>query len=70
MLMVAASFAQVCAQVDTCVELLTVKGETLLHKDMAGERTCTLDLGGLAKGVYIVQVITAQGTAARKLAVE
>lgn len=52
------------------VELLTVKGERIQYQDMAGEQTCTLDLGGLAKGVYIVQVTTAQGTAARKLAVE
>lgn len=52
------------------VELLTVKGERILYQDMAGERTCTLDLGGLAKGVYIVQVTTSQGTVARKLAVE
>ena len=52
------------------VELLTVKGERIQYQDMAGERTCTLDLGGIAKGVYIVQVTTAQGTAARKLAVE
>ncbi len=52
------------------VELLTVKGERIQYQEMAGEQTCTLDLGGLAKGVYIVQVTTAQGTAARKLAVE
>jgi hypothetical protein len=54
----------------TSVEVLTVKGERIMLRDMAGEQTCTLDLGGLAKGIYIVQVTTAQGTAARKLAVE
>ena len=39
-------------------------------RDMAGEHMCTIDLSGLAKGIYIVQVTTTQGTAARKLAVE
>ena len=39
--------------------------------NLEGElRSCSLDLTGLAKGVYIVQITTAQGTAARKLAVE
>jgi hypothetical protein len=52
------------------VELLSVKGEALLHKDMADEKACTLDLSGLSKGIYIVQITTPQGTAARKLAVE
>ena len=54
----------------TSVEVLTVKGERIMLRDMAGEPTCTLDLSGLAKGIYIVQVTTTQGTAARKLAVE
>ena len=54
----------------TSVEVLTVKGERIMLRDMAGEQTCTLDLSGLSKGIYIVQVTTAQGTAARKLAVE
>ena len=52
------------------VELLTLKGEILMQRDVAGEQTCTLDLTGLAKGIYIVQITTPQGTAARKLAVE
>ena len=52
------------------VEVLSVKGETLMHKDVAGEQACTLDLAGLSKGIYIVQVTTPQGTATRKLAVE
>lgn len=59
-----------CEEGIRSVELLTVKGERILYQDMAGEQTCTLDLGGLSKGVYIVQVTTEQGTAARKLAVE
>ena len=59
-----------CEEGIRSVELLTVKGERIQYQEMAGERTCTLDLGALAKGVYIVQVTTAQGTAARKLAVE
>ena len=59
-----------CEEGIRSVELLTVKGERIQYQEMAGERTCTLDLGGLAKGLYIVQVTTAQGTAARKLAVE
>ena len=54
----------------TSVELLTVKGERIMLRDMAGEPTCSLDLSGLAKGIYIVQVTTPKGTAARKLAVE
>ncbi len=52
------------------VELLTVKGERILYQDMAGKQACTIDLTGLAKGIYIVQITTPQGTAARKLAVE
>ena len=59
-----------CEEGIRSVELLTVKGERILYQDMAGKKTCTLDLGGLAKGLYIVQITTAQGTAARKLAVE
>ena len=59
-----------CEEGITSVELLTVKGERIMLRDMAGEPTCSLDLSGLAKGIYIVQVTTAQGTAARKLAVE
>lgn len=59
-----------CEEGIRSVELLTVKGERIQCYDMAGEKTCTLDLGGLAKGLYIVQITTAQGTAARKLAVE
>jgi len=54
----------------TSVELLTVKGERIMLRDMAREQTCTLDLAGLAHGIYIVQVTTAQGTATRKLSVE
>ena len=52
------------------VELLTLKGERILYQDMAGKQACTLDLTGLANGIYIVQITTPQGTAARKLAVE
>ncbi len=52
------------------VEVLSVKGETVMHKDVAGEQACTLDLTGLSKGIYIVQITTPQGTATRKLAVE
>ena len=52
------------------VELLTLKGERILYQDMAGKQACTLDLTGLSKGIYIVQITTPQGTAARKLAVE
>lgn len=59
-----------CEEGIRSVELLTVKGERILCQNMAGKKTCTLDLGGLAKGLYIVQITTAQGTAARKLAVE
>ncbi len=52
------------------VDMLSVKGETLMHRDVAGEQACTLDLAGLSKGIYIVQITTPQGTATRKLAVE
>lgn len=63
------------------VELFTVKGErvnvthapalTATPSNLEGElRSCSLDLTGLARGIYIVQITTAQGTAARKLAVE
>lgn len=68
------------------VELFTVKGERIeTHSsglgrssqdfcspsNLEGElRSCSLDLTGLSKGIYIVQITTARGTAARKLAVE
>lgn len=62
------------------VELFTVKGEriethssglTATSPNLGEElRSCSLDLTGLAKGIYIVQITTARGTAARKLAVE
>ena len=58
-----------CEEGIRSVEVLTVKGERLMYQDVAGEKVCTLDLGGLAKGLYIVQVTTAQGTAASKLEV-
>ena len=54
----------------TSVELMTVKGERIMLRDIAGQQTCTLDLAGLARGIYIVQVTMPKGTAARKLAVE
>ena len=59
-----------CEEGVRSVEVLTVKGERLMYQDVAGEKVCTLDLGGLAKGLYIVQVTTVQVTAARKLEVE
>ena len=59
-----------CEDGITEVELLDMKGETLLRRDVSGEQAYTLDLTGLAKGIYIVQITTSQGTAARKLAVE
>ena len=52
------------------VELLSVKGETVHRRNAAGAQSCTLDITGMAKGIYIVQITTPQGTAARKLAVE
>ena len=59
-----------CEEGIRSVELLTVKGERILYQDMAGKQACTLDLTGLSKGIYIVQITTPQGTAARKLAVD
>ena len=52
------------------VELLSVKGETVHRRNAAGAQSCTLDITGLSRGIYIVQITTPQGTAARKLAVE
>ena len=59
-----------CEEGIRSVELLTLKGERILYQDIAGKQTCTLDLAGLSKGIYIVQITTPQGTAARKLAVD
>lgn len=59
-----------CSEGITEVELVTMKGETLQRHNATGAQSCILDLRGLAKGIYIVQITTAQGTAARKLAVE
>ena len=59
-----------CDEGITAVELLSVKGETVQRRNAAGAQSCILDLTGMAKGIYIVQITTPQGTAARKLAVE
>ena len=59
-----------CEEGIRSVELLTVKGEILMQRDVADNQACTLDLAGLVKGIYIVQITTPQGTAARKLAVD
>ena len=52
------------------VELLTLKGEVLSRRETAGVHQYTIDLAGLAKGMYIVRIATPHGTATRKLAVE
>ena len=52
------------------VDLLSVKGETVQRRNAAGAYSCTLDITGMAKGIYIVQITTPQGTSVRKLAVE
>ena len=59
-----------CDEGITAVELLSVKGETVQRRNAAGAYSCTLDITGMAKGIYIVQITTPQGIAARKLAVE
>ncbi len=52
------------------VEIISMKGESLQHHNAVGAQSCAIDLTGLNKGIYIVQITTPQGTAARKLAVE
>jgi hypothetical protein len=52
------------------VELLSVKGDIVQHHDLKGDTVCTLDLAGIAKGVYVVVIATPQGTSSRKLVVE
>lgn len=59
-----------CSESIMAVEIITMKGEMLQRHNAIGAQSCTLDLTGLAKGIYIVQITTSQGTAARKLAVE
>lgn len=59
-----------CSESIMAVEIITMKGEMLQRHNAIGAQSCTLDLTGLAKGIYIVQITTPQGTAARKLAVE
>ncbi len=52
------------------VEIISMKGESLQHHNAVGAQSCAIDLTGLNKGIYIVQITTPQGTAVRKLAVE
>lgn len=52
------------------VVLLSVKGDIVQRRELAGAEVCTLDLADLARGIYIVSIATPQGTAAQKLAVE
>lgn len=52
------------------VVLLSVKGDIVQLRELAGAEVCTLDLADLARGIYIVSIATPQGTAAQKLAVE
>lgn len=52
------------------VVLLSVKGDIVQRRELAGAEVCTLDLADLARGMYIVSIATPQGTAAQKLAVE
>ncbi len=52
------------------VEIISMKGESLQHHNAVGAQSCAIDLTGFNKGIYIVQITTPQGTAARKLAVE
>lgn len=54
----------------TTVELLSVKGDVVQHHDLKGATASTLDLAGLAKGIYVVVLTTPQGSASRKLVVE
>ena len=59
-----------CDEGIASVELLTVKGEVISRRETAGVQQYTIDLAGLAKGMYIVRIATPHGTATRKLAVE
>ncbi len=52
------------------VVLLSVKGDIVQRRELAGAEVCTLDLADLARGIYIVSIATPRGTAAQKLAVE
>ena len=52
------------------VVLLSVKGDIVQRRELAGAEVCTLDLADLARGIYIVSIATPQGTAAQKLVVE
>lgn len=52
------------------VVLLSVKGDIVQRRELAGAEVCTLDLADLARGMYIVSIATPQGTAAQKLVVE
>lgn len=51
------------------VELLSVKGDIVQHHDLKGDTVCTLDLAGIAKGVYVVVIATPLGSSSRRLVV-
>lgn len=52
------------------VEVVSATGATVLSLDGGGAQACVLDFAGLVKGVYVVRIATALGTAEQKLAVE
>ena len=52
------------------VELLAVDGTVILHREGLHQDEYSIDLKGLAAGVYMVRVITPLGTATRRLMVQ
>lgn len=58
-----------CAEPITELTVRDMAGRTVLRK-AACCSTTTLDVSSLRKGVYLVKVTTARGTASKKLVVE
>lgn len=62
-----------CGEEIEGVEVMTVKGETVLsiqRPETVGRCAVRLDLAGMERGVYIVRVTTARGVGVRKMVVE
>ncbi len=66
----AAERVTVSAEGMQSVELLGVDGTVIMRREGLMQDEYTLDLKGLAAGVYMVRVSTAKGTATRRLMVQ
>ncbi len=52
------------------IHVMDMNGRLVLNMTQVGQTSANVDLSSLNKGIYFVQVVTAEGSAVRKLAIE